>query len=102
MQNNFDALLAREKNDLQQEIDRLEILAQKPLTLEKQNQALQTQLEQQQLRYQALEQETATLRSPHKDRQWLQTGAGVFAGGWLFGVVLGWLPRGRRKRWNQL
>lgn len=102
LQNNFDALIEREKNDLQLEIDRLEVIAQKPLTLEKKNQALKSELKQQQQRYQALEQETAALRSPQTDRQWLMTGAGVFVAGWLFGIVVGWLPKGRRKRWNQL
>ena len=99
LQNNFDALLAREKNDLQQEIDRLEMLAQKPLTLEKHNQALKTELQQQQQRYQVLLQETEALRTPYKDREWLITGAGVFFAGILVGMVL----VGRRKRrWNQL
>ena len=99
LQNNFDALLAREKNDLQQEIDRLEMLAQKPLTLEKRNQALKTELQQQQQRYQVLLQETEALRTPYKDREWLITGAGVFFAGMVVGMVL----VGRRKRrWNQL
>ena len=99
LQNNFDALLAREKNDLQQEIDRIEMLAQKPLTLEKRNQALKTELQQQQQRYQVLLQETEALRTPYKDREWLITGAGVFFAGMVVGMVL----VGRRKRrWNQL
>ena len=101
LQNNFDALLAREKNDLQQEIDRLEMLAQKPLTLEKRNLALKTELQQQQQRYQVLLQETEALRTPYKDREWLITGAGVFFAGMVVGMVL--VAMGRRKRrWNQL
>lgn len=75
------------------------MLAQKPLTLEKRNQALKTELQQQQQRYQVLLQETEALRTPYKDREWLITGAGVFFAGMVVGMVL----VGRRKRrWNQL
>ena len=101
LKNNIDAILAKQKSDLEQELAELKVLAQKPITLEKRNTELQGRLAQQKQRYQTLEQETEALRMPYKDREWLITGAGVFFAGLVVGMIL--ISIGRRKRrWNQL
>lgn len=101
LKNNFDALVAKQKSDLEQELAELQALAKKPITLERRNKELQAQLAQQKQRYQNLQQETETLRSPHKDREWLITGAGIFLAGMLVGMMIVSFSR-RKKHWNQL
>jgi SH3 domain protein len=101
LKNNFDALLAKQKSDLEQELAELQVLAKKPITLEKRNTELQGRLAQQKQRYQTLEQETEALRMPYKDREWLITGAGVFFVGLVVGMILVSIGR-RKRRWNQL
>ena len=101
LKNNFDALLAKQKSDLEKELAELQVLAKKPITLEKRNTELQGLLAQQKQRYQTLEQETEALRTPYKDREWLITGAGVFFAGMVVGMILVSIGR-RKRRWNQL
>ena len=101
LKNNFDALLAKQKSDLEQELAELKVLAKKPITLERHNTELQGLLAQQKQRYRTLEQETEALRTPYKDREWLITGAGVFFAGLVVGMILVSIGR-RKRRWNQL
>jgi len=101
LKNNFDALVAKQKSDLERELAELQALAEKPITLERHNKELQAQLAQQKQQYKTLEQHTEALRSPYKDREWLITGAGVFFAGMLVGMMIVSFSR-RKKRWNQL
>lgn len=101
LKNNFDALVAKQKSDLERELAELQALAKKPITLERHNKELQAQLAQQKQQYKTLEQHTEALRSPYKDREWLITGAGVFFAGMLVGMMIISFSR-RKKRWNQL
>lgn len=102
LKTNFDARLEQENQAMQERIAELEELAKRPLQLSRDKEALKIELQQEQDRYQQLARETEVLKSPHKDRQWFMLGAMVAIGSLILGIIVTMLPKGRKKRWNQL
>jgi SH3 domain protein len=102
LKTNFDAKLEQEKQAMQERIAELEKLAERPLQLSREKEALKIELQQEKDRYQQLARETEVLKSPHKDRQWFMLGAMVAIGSLILGIIVTMLPKGKRKRWNQL
>lgn len=102
LESGFEQRVKREKAALQKKIARLEALAQKPLTLEKENNKLTTQLAAEKQRYEALRAESEILKSPLKDRHWFTTGALTVIGSIIFGILLTRIPWRKKKKWNQL
>lgn len=102
LKNNFDAKLEQEKQSMQERIAELEELAKRPLQLSRDKEALKIELQQERDRYQQLARETEVLKSPHKDRQWFMLGAMVAIGSLILGIIVTMLPKGKKKRWNQL
>ena len=98
----FDQKVEEKKQSLQKEITRLERIAKKPLELQRENEKLKAQLEEEKRLYVELQKESEVLKSPYKDRQWFVTGALVVLGSMLVGIILTRIPWQRRKRWNQL
>lgn len=98
----FDQKVEQEKQSLHKEITRLERIAKKPLELQRENENLKAQLEEEKRLYVELQKESEVLKSPYKDRQWFVTGALVVLGSMLVGIILTRIPWQRRKRWNQL
>ena len=98
----FDRKVEQEKSILNKEIARLKRIAKKPLELQRENDRLTAQLEEEKQRYQELQAESEILKSPYKDRQWFVTGALVVLGSMLLGIILTRIPWQRRKKWNQL
>ena len=98
----FDQKVEQEKVALNNEITRLKRIAKKPLELQRENDQLKAQLEEEKQAYQALQAESEVLKSPYKDRQWFVTGALVVVGSMLFGIILTRIPWQKRKKWNQL
>lgn len=98
----FDQAVAEEKASMQKEIARLKDIAKRPLELQRENDELKAQLEQEKIRYQTLATESEVLKSPLKDRQWFTRGAIVVVLSMIFGIVLTRIPWQRKKKWNQL
>lgn len=98
----FDARLERDKSALNQRIAELEELSKKPLQLQKEIKVLESALQEEKERYAQLSRETEVLKSPYKDRQWFVSGAIVSIGSLIFGMILMKLPKGKRKKWNEL
>lgn len=102
LKTNFDEKLEQAQLDTQKRIAELEELAKRPLQLSREKEALKIELQQEQDRYQQLSRETEVLKSPHKDRQWFMLGAMVAIGSLILGIIVTMLPKGKKKRWNQL
>ena len=102
LKSRFDQKVEQEKSILNKEIARLKRVAKKPLELQRENDQLKAQLEEEYQRYHALQKESEVLKSPYKDRQWFVTGALVVLGSMLLGIILTRIPWQRRKKWNQL
>ncbi len=102
LQQRFSQKVEQEKDKLRGEITRLERIAKKPLELQRENEQLKAQLEEEKQAYLELQKESEVLKSPYKDRQWFITGALVVLGSMLVGIVLTRIPWQKRKRWNQL
>ena len=78
------------------------IIAQRPLELQRENDALKSQLAEEQDRYEVLQAESEILKSPYKDRQWFTRGALVVVGSMFLGILLTRIEWRRKKKWNQL
>ena len=93
--------LERDKQQLQSELESIQRTAADVLAINKQNQRLQEQLNDAEIRADTLEQGNRNL-SGQSNRNWFMTGAAVL----VVGIVLGiWLPRvrwQRRSRYDRL
>lgn len=102
LKSSFDKKIEQEKVALNNEISRLKRIAKKPLELQRENDQLKAQLEEEKQAYLALQAESEILKSPYKDRQWFVTGALVVVGSMLLGILLTRISWQKRKKWNQL
>lgn len=98
----FNEAVEEKKQPLQEEIAKLKNIVKRPIELQRENDQLKTQLEQEKLRFEKLAAESEILKSPMKDRQWFVSGALVVIGSMLLGIVLTRIPWTRKKKWNQL
>jgi len=93
--------LERDKADLQAQLDEITRKAANTLAIDQQNQRLQQQLTDADIRISLLEQENEQL-SGQTNRNWFITGALVLFGGVLLGLVLPRLKFQRRSRYDRL
>jgi len=91
--------LEQEKSDLQAQVDEVTQKASNTLAIDRQNQSLQQQLTDAEIRVSTLEQENATL-SGQTTRNWFITGALVLFGGVLLGLILPRMKFQRRSRYD--
>lgn len=92
--NDSIAALERDKQGLQTELDTIRRTAADVLAINNQNQRLQEQLTDAEIRVDTLEEENSNL-SGQRNRNWFITGACVLFAGMLLGI---WLPRIRWQR----
>ena len=91
--------LEQEKSDLQAQMDDITRKAANTLAIDRQNQELQQQLTDAEIRGSMLEQENAKL-SGQTTRNWFITGALVLFGGVLLGLILPRMKFQRRSRYD--
>lgn len=91
--------LEREKSALQSELDAVTRKAANTLAIDQQNQSLQQQLTDTEIRVGILEQENEQLAS-ESTRNWFITGALVLFGGVILGLILPRLKFQRRSRYD--